>query len=103
MEGGLPVGAAGDSHITDIGGAQRARGDREDMDVDPIPPSSVSTSGSNRQLSPIRSRRGTASSSSDMVELMKLQMVTDTAERKSKQEQMKMDREDRIEERRVAM
>ena len=53
VKGGLPVGAAGDSHIADTGGARRERGDREDMDADPIPPSSISSSGSNRQLSPM--------------------------------------------------
>ena len=68
-----------------------------------LSPSSVSTSGSNQQVSSMRPRLGTASSLSDMVEMMKLQMVTDAAERKSKREQMEMDRKDRIEERRVAM
>ena len=73
------------------------------MDADPITPSSVSTTGSNREVIPMQPRHGTASSSSDIVEMTKLQMVTDAAERKSKQKQMEMDREDRIEERRVGM
>ena len=48
VEEGFSVGAAGDAHIVEIGGAQTARGDREDIDADHIPPSSVSTTGSDR-------------------------------------------------------
>ena len=38
VEERLQVGEAGNTHITNIGGDQTARGDREDMDADPIPP-----------------------------------------------------------------
>ena len=70
LEGGLLVGAAINAYIADIGGAQTARGDREDMDADPIPPSSVSTIGSNWQVSSMQPRCATTSSSSDLIEII---------------------------------
>ena len=62
------------------------------MDTDPIPPSSVSTTGSNPQVSSMLPRHAKISSLSDLIEIMKIQMVTDAAERKAKCEQMQFDR-----------
>ena len=101
VEGRLLVGATADAHIAGIGGARTTKEDIEDMDSDQIPPISVITC-SQRQVSPIRPRRATNSSSAELIDILKMQTVTDATERKSKREKMDMDREERIEETREA-
>ena len=50
----------------------------------------------------MRPRCATTSSSTELIDRLKMQMVTDAAKRNSKREQMDMDREERIEESREA-
>ena len=98
------MGMVADAHITDIVGARTARESREgreDIYVDQIPPSSVSTC-SQRQVSPMQLRRAVSFSLTKLIDILKMQMVTNAVERKSKQEQMEMGREERIEERKEA-
>ena len=102
----MPVGAGADAHISDIGIfynggglAGVARASREDMDSNPIPSSSASSTS---RVSPMRTRRAPSSSSDELIEVLKMQMMTDAAERKAKREQMELQWEERMEDRKEA-